>query len=209
LAGAVDHAGKASAIADELFRTEPDNTEWMWAGALARFTLAELQIESGDLAAAGTAARTACDAGSRLGGKDANAAWASQLRTGCLVTRARLALHGGSPDEAERLAKQALASAKASLKPLNRAIDSSSALAIAGDAQQMLGRHAQARGSWATAITVLPKGLELTPQQQAEVVVLRLRLGDRPGARQMAQGLRSMGYRDRDYLKVIKQGGLS
>jgi tetratricopeptide (TPR) repeat protein len=184
------------AMADELNRIEPQNTEWLQANASGRFDLADLQLSAGDTSAAASTTRAACDIVDRLVRLDGSVAdWKSRFRVNCLMLRARLALAEGDAPGALLLARQARVAASASPKPVDKAILSMLAASTGSAALEQVGQREEA-AEWArTALHALPPNITLKPREMVEVASLKLRVGDVRGARQLTSSLQSMGYR--------------
>lgn len=184
------------AMADELNRIEPQNTEWLQANASGRFDLADLQLSAGDTSAAASTTRAACDIVDRLVRLDGSVAdWKSRFRVNCLMLRARLALAEGDAPGALPLARQARVAASASPKPVDKAILSMLAASTGSAALEQVGQREEA-AEWArTALHALPPNITLKPREMVEVASLKLRVGDVRGARQLTSSLQSMSYR--------------
>jgi tetratricopeptide (TPR) repeat protein len=196
VAGGLREFQAGLAIADALFRIEPENTEWLQANASVRFDLAELQLASGQREAAAATTRSGCEIIDRLAQRNANVAdWKADHRSWCLNLRARLALSSGNASQALAIARQSLAAARSSPKPFVRAIQSSRALAIGGSAEAALGNRSEAVRWWSAALSAIPSSIELRPGEQSEVAAIHTRLGNRGEAQQLNSALASMGYR--------------
>jgi tetratricopeptide (TPR) repeat protein len=196
VAGGLREFQAGLAIADALFRIEPENTEWLQANASVRFDLAELQLASGQREAAAATTRSGCEIIDRLAQRNANVAdWKADHRAWCLNLRARLALSSGNASQALAIARQSLAAARSSPKPFVRAIQSSRALAIGGSAEAALGNRNEAVRWWSAALSAIPSSIELRPREQSEVAAIHTRLGNRGEAQQLNSALASMGYR--------------
>lgn len=184
------------AMADELNRIEPQNTEWLQANASGRFDLADLQLSAGDTSAAASTTRAACDIVDRLVRLDGSVAdWKSRFRVNCLMLRARLALAEGDAPGALPLARQARVAASASPKPVDKAILSMLAASTGSAALEQVGQREEAAGWARTALHALPPNITLKPREMVEVASLKLRVGDVRGARQLTSSLQSMSYR--------------
>ena len=196
------------AISDALFRIEPDNTEWLQANFLGRYDLADAQLAAGQTAAAGMTIRSGCDIVDRLSDRDRSVAdWKAGFQSNCLEMRSRVAASEGNASEALQLAQQALAAARQSPKPIDRAILGFWALSSGGNALAALGRRGEAVRWWTAALQILPKSIELRPREQGQVAALKLRLGDRGGAQQTIASLTGIGYRHPAYVASIKAAG--
>ena len=204
--GGINASLEAVKIADELFRIEPENTEWLQASAASRFDLADVQIAAGQSAVAAAMTRSGCGIVDRLVSRDSTVAnWKSQYRVSCLRLRSRLALHRGDPGEAFNLAKQSLAAARTSPSPLARGMLSFWSLAAGGDSLAAASQADEARKWWSAALQSVPRSVELMPVEQGMVAVLKHRLGDHRGAQQLVSSLDAMGYRHPRYVSAIAQ----
>ncbi|MEO7240740.1 MAG: toll/interleukin-1 receptor domain-containing protein, partial [Sphingomicrobium sp.] len=172
-AGGLREALAGIAIADALFRIEPDNTEWLQANVAGRFELAELQLSVGNVAAAAATARAGCDIVERLLTRDRSVAdWSAMHRVSCLNVRAKLALAADRPQESFALVKQGLAAARTDPDPINRAMFSFPLLRTGGDALAAQGNRAEALRWWQAAIRIVPKTIELRPAERAMLAAL-------------------------------------
>ncbi len=210
LDGGIQHATVATQIANELVATEPANTDWMYLDAKARLDLAELQLAAGSGQPAGPQVRSACETINRMVNRDPTVAeWRTALRGRCLLTRARLALSNGAPAEALAIARQALAVALREAKPADRGFATASAESLFGEAHRVMNQPAEAARAWQAARAAWPANTELTPQQQAELALIELRLGRQDQAKRIAEGLQAMGYRHAAYVNALKIGDRS
>jgi hypothetical protein len=196
------------AISDDLFRIEPDNTDWLQANAIGRFDLADLQLGAGQTAAAAATARSMCDITDRLVNRDKTVAdWKSMLRARCLELRARVALAGNDASQASFLARQWLSAAASSPVAIDRSLLGMRAFLIGGDALAASGQREEAKKWWSLGLRSVLKSIELRPSDQAIVAALKLRLGDRAGAQQLISSLAAMGYRHPAYIAAIRSAG--
>ncbi len=201
VAGGLRQYSASTALSDQLFRVEPDNTEWLQANATGRFDLADVQLSVGNLAAAASTTRAACGIADRLAQRDSSVAdWKSRFRVNCLSLQARLALAQSNPAEALRLASRALDAARTSAKPIDRAMMSIAAMSIGSSALDKMGRREQSIAWARDALRRIPAKVELKPREAAEVAALRLRVGDVRGAEQLTSRLAAIGYRHPAYL---------
>ncbi|HET7604520.1 MAG TPA: toll/interleukin-1 receptor domain-containing protein [Sphingomicrobium sp.] len=206
IAAGLEHATAAARIGDALFRIEPENTEWLQAIAAARFDLADLQLAANQATEAATTTRASCDLVRRLVGRNREVVdWKSQFQSRCLRIRSRIALAGGDADQAFELARQSLAAAQMTPKPIERGILSFMALSAAGSALEAANRHDEAARWWAAAAQSIPRDIELAPNEEAALAALKLRLGDRAGAQQLISTLSTIGYRHPKYLAAINK----
>ena len=196
-------------ISDSLFRTEPENTEWLQANASGRFDLADAQLAMGQTAAAAAMARSGCDIVDRLMRRDSQVAdWKSEKHNACLLIRARLALANGDPAEALQLARSALAAASSSPNPIDRGTMVLRSLALGGDALELLNRHDEAVKWWQTALTKTPKSVVLHPREQGLIALAHSHLGNSRKAERMMSSLAAIGYRHPAYVAAAKAKGL-
>ncbi len=208
VAGAIKESLAGVAISDSLFAIEPDNTEWLQANASGRYDLADLQLSAGQTDAAATTIRSYCDIADRLLARDSTVAdWKSRFRAGCLELRARVALSQGRPEEGFDLAKQSLAAARISPNPIDRGVLSFWAMSVGGNALAALGHRDESARWWTAALQSMPRSIELRPREQGMIAALKLRLGDRRGARQLISSLAAMGYRHPAYVAAIRTAG--
>lgn len=196
IAGGLKESLLGVGISEALFRVEPENTEWLQANATGRFELADLQLSAGDSAAAASTARAACDITDRLLRRDSSVAdWKSKFRVNCLTLRARLALAQGNASGAVQLAKDAVAAARTSPKPIDRGMLGMVAMSIGSAALAQQGRREESVGWAKDALRSIPAGADLKPREAVDVALLKLRVGDVSGARQLAARLTQLGYR--------------
>jgi tetratricopeptide (TPR) repeat protein len=208
VAAGIKEALAGVAISDSLFAIEPANTEWLQASARGRYELADLQLATGQIAAAAATTRSECDIVDRLLSRDSTVAdWKSDLRFDCFEDQARVALAQGRADESLNLARQSLAAARLSPNPVQRGMSSFWSLIAGGNALAASGRRDDARKWWTAAIQSLPRQAELRPREQAAIATLKLRLGDRAGAQQLMSSLAGIGYRHPAYFAAVKSVG--
>ncbi len=196
----------AAAIADALFKIEPDNTEWLQASAVTKVELADIQLATGRVPEAAATTRSVCDVVDRLVSRNAGVSdWKARFRAACLDLRSRIALAQGNPGESLMLARQSLAAARSSTKPLDRGMLSFTSLAAIGNALAASGQKNEAAKAWAAALASIPRSIELRPSEQGAVAAVKLRLGDRRGAQQLVSSLSVMGYRHPHYVAALAQ----
>ena len=206
MAGALKESLAALAIADALFRIEPENTEWLQANAATKFDLAEVQLAARQASDAATTTRSGCDIVDRLVDRNRNVAdWNAMFRARCFGLRSRIALSQGNPGEALELAKQSLAAARTSPKAVDRGLLIFSSLLDGGEALAASGRRNDALRWWTAANQSIPKSIELEPSDQGGLAAVKLRLGDRAGAQQLINSLNAIGYRHPRYLALVGQ----
>jgi tetratricopeptide (TPR) repeat protein len=201
IAGGLREYNASVALADQLFRVEPENTEWLQANATGRFDLADVQLSAGDLAGAASTTRAACGIADRLVQRDSSVAdWKSRFRVNCLGLQARLSLAQSNPADALQLANRALEAAKMSTKPIDRAMMSIAALSVGSSALDKLGRREQSIAVARDALRRIPANVELKPREAVDVAALRMRIGDARGAELLTSRLAAIGYRHPAYL---------
>ncbi|MFC7536329.1 TIR domain-containing protein [Sphingomonas sp. GCM10030256] len=196
----------ASAIGEELERTEPANTEWLQASANANFERAELELAAGRTKVSAAVARSACETGAKLLRRDRSVDhWRTGLRLQCLETLGRVARARGDMDEALRLARQQLALARTERRPVDRGFALAAAETSLGEA--LAPRDPQsAKGAYQRALAAWPGRVEVTPRQIAAKAILLRRAGRGAEAQPLAGQLATMGYRDPAYLRAISAG---
>ena len=196
VAGALREYAASVELSDQLFRVEPENTEWLQANASGRFDLADLQLSTGNLAAAASTTRAMCGIVDRLVQRDSSVAdWKSRFRVNCLSLQARLALAQSNPADALRLAKRALDAARASAKPIDRAMMGILAAPVGSSALDRLGLHEQSIALARDALRRIPGNIELKPREAVDVAALKMRIGDARGAQLLTSRLTAIGYR--------------
>jgi tetratricopeptide (TPR) repeat protein len=201
IAGGLREYNGSVALADQLFRVEPENTEWLQANATGRFDLADVQLSAGDLSAAASTTRAACGIADRLAQRDSSVAdWKSRFRVYCLSLQARLSLAQSNPADALQLANRALEAARTSAKPIDRAMMGIAALAVGSSALDKMGRREQSIAVARDALRRIPANVELKPREAVDVATLRMRIGDARGAEQLTARLTAIGYRHPAYL---------
>ena len=203
---ALTHLQEAAALADELIRTEPDNTEWAQYAAGSTLDLGELQLAVGRTEAAGVSARAGCGIATRLLERDSSVAfWRATLRGDCLALRSRVALARNAPGEAQALAARRVAIARAELAR-GPTLEAQYALADAemlrGQIAERLGDAAAARSAWQAAAASWPGQVELRPAQLAKRAFLLKRLGRTGEAEQSERQLAEIGYRHPAFVRL-------
>jgi tetratricopeptide (TPR) repeat protein len=203
VAGGLRELLAAAAISDDLFRIEPENTDWLQWNAMGRFDLADLQLSIGRLDEAASTLRAGCDTAGRLVQRNASVAdWKATAMSICLNLRARLELARGSPDQAFRLAKQAVIAARSNPKPTNRALLTFVATSTGGDALAAAGHRDEAVRWRNMALAAVPRGVELRPRDMAALQSTQAHLGNRAAADRLAQRLNALGYRYPNFGRV-------
>jgi tetratricopeptide (TPR) repeat protein len=204
---AIAQARQASAVIGWLTNAEPDNTEWIQAGAYANFDRSGIELAAGNLPQARAAADAACSASAELLAKDRSVAlWRIGLQRRCADIRARIAIKAGDPSEGVNLGRQALALARAETNAVNRAILMARSNLLLGNALLAAGQGEAARDSYQGALSAWPQGVEEQPQELADHAILLKRLGRRQEASDLARRLAAIGYRHPDYRREFKQG---
>lgn len=204
---AIEQARKASAVIGWLTSAEPENTEWIQAGAYANFDRSGLELASGNLEQAQMAADGACGAAAALVAKDRSVAkWRTDLQRRCFEIRARIAIKAGDPSEGMNLARQALALAREETNSINRGMLMAHSNLLLGNALLASGNGEAARDAYQKALDAWPQGVEEQPRELADHAMLLKRLGRRREADVLAQRLAAMGYRRPDYRREFQQG---
>ncbi|MEJ7776041.1 MAG: TIR domain-containing protein [Sphingomicrobium sp.] len=192
-----------AAIAEALYRIEPDNTEWLQANVAGRFDLAELQLATGELDDSARTTRGACDIVSRLLQRDQSVAnWRAKFQATCLNLRAQLAGKFGHSTEALALAHRSLAAARTSPKSAERAMLSFAALATGGQVLAEAGMRGEAVRWWRAAVSAIPPSVQVKPSEKADLAAVQLKLGNAAAARRLVAELDSIGYRYPGFLPV-------
>ena len=205
---AIEESRRASAVTSWLMKTEPDNTEWMQAGAQASFQRAGLELAANRVDEARGVAQSACNTAAQLIARDRSVAmWRTTVQFRCLNVRARIALQTGALPEADSFARRALALARGEKDAVDRAFAVAAAEALLGDSLARQGQPGAARGAYERAIAAWPKDVQERPRELADHSILLRRLGRSAEAEELAGRLRAMGYRQPDYLKAMFQGG--
>jgi len=196
LSGALKQSQRATEVVAWLTRTEPDNTEWLQAGANSNFERTDLELAANHVDEARSAIDAACDTTARLISRDRSVAkWRRNMQLRCLGTKARVALRAGSTVEAQNLAQETLALARTEPNPVDRGFHVSTAEHLLGDTLTQAGNRGAARGAYERALAAWPRDVEYRPKQLASQAALLMRLGRRAEANQIARRLNAMGYR--------------
>ena len=199
---AIEQSREASAVISWLTRTEPQNTEWMQAGAQANFERSGLELAANQLEGARFAANDACAAAARLVARDRSvAAWRTDLQLRCLRAKQRIALRDGDTAAAVSLSQQGVALAQTEKDGIERGLAMSSAEMALGEALQRTSQAAAAQGAYSRALEAWPRKVELRPRELADRAILLRRLGRTKEADEIGRGLASMGFRHPDYLR--------
>ena len=195
--------------AEELTRTEPNNTEWARNSATSLLDLGELELASGNVDEAGAHMRAGCAATYDLVQRNSTVVeWRSELRGDCLRLRARLALTGGMIKEGRAVASQLVGLARSDVAT-RKGIDARFALVSAeylmGEADRAAGDSTAAEQSWRRALAAWPSGTEMTPRRLARQAMIFKRLGRNQEARSIEARLEAMGYRHPAFLRDMRQ----
>ena len=205
-AGGLAHLRSASALADELVRTEPSNTEWLQWVARTYLDLGDLLLVSGRADEAGKASRTACQVAEQLVRAEPTVvAWRTGLLSPCLVLRAELAARSGGAPEALALASQALAVSRpqAGMKAdLPHRYALAKAYTLAGNEHMAMGDALAAQAAWRRAAEALPTTIDESPGEQAQRYALLRKLGRQDEAAAIGRHLDSIGYRHPAYVQA-------
>lgn len=197
-------ARMASSVAGWLADTEPQNTEWTEAGALANFDRAELELAAGNLAQARLSASIACDATDKLVAKDNTVTkWQTLLRLLCVGIKGRIALRSGNPDQAVSLAQEALALARVEKNPIDRGFAVARAERDLGDALRSASQPGAAGGAYQRAFDAWPRGVEQTPIDMANYATLLSRLNRSGELATVKKQLAAMGFRHPGYSRTL------
>jgi tetratricopeptide (TPR) repeat protein len=192
-------------IGDELMRTEPENAQWAAVAAASYADLGELQLNAGQIDAAGASARTACDITGRLIAKDSSVEdWRLDRQSHCLSLRTRLALARGETAEALR---SSMAMEQLTRSEARKGITASKrdllllALLLRGLSEGSAGNRPAAQSSFSAALAAWPKGTAQTPTTTARLGLVYLGLGQTAAAASEQGKLDAMGYRHPTYLR--------
>lgn len=198
----LDQLGKAKILSDELLKTEPGNTEWLQLLAGTNFDLGDLLLASGQIDAAGAAARRGCDvAGSLLRRDKSVIEWSLDAQRECLKLRAQLALAKGAHDEAMARAKELLTLRDGKERPIDAGLARAAAMGLIGDMHLAAGRGDRAATAWRQALAALPTESDETPPEQAQRSIFMRLLGMRDAADRLAARLDAIGYRHPRYVR--------
>jgi tetratricopeptide (TPR) repeat protein len=203
---ALDQAREASLVINWLTKAEPQNTEWMLAGARANFERAGMELAAIQLNEAKSATNSACDSAARLIARDRSVSDWRNLQFRCLTTRVHIAIRERDADAAVALARQGLAVARTEKNEVDRAFAVAEAEFALGEALARASQADAARGAFERALAAWPKNVEERPSELADHAILLRRLGQQAEANRLAQRLAAMGYRHPDYLNGRQQG---
>jgi tetratricopeptide (TPR) repeat protein len=201
---ALKQSGSALQVAAWLTKTEPNNTEWLQAGANAGFERTEILLAAGRIEEARSATSASCNTTMRLIARDPSVTiWRNRLRMYCLRSQALVALRSGVADEGLTYARQALALARAEDDPINKGLETAAAETLLGDALAGTGRAEEARAAYLRALSAWPTDVELRPRDLVERSLLLAKSGKRDDAKQVGAQLRSIGYRNADFWRAM------
>lgn len=204
LAQGLLHYTHAVRMGDELMRAEPDNAEWAGFAAGPKLELGELQLQSGKPAEAGVNIRAGCDIAEQLIRRDSTIKdWRLDLRSDCLVLRARLAMAAGYLPEAlsylERARNLARTEARGA-EPLDARYHFVRAQTLLGMAKVRQGDRAAGEADFRAAVAAWPAGPARPVWQGWRVLALQ-GAGNREAANETARRLEAIGYRYPTYIE--------
>jgi tetratricopeptide (TPR) repeat protein len=183
-------------VADALVPKEPTNTLWQEYAYRAKLDLGRHLLLTGERQEAASQISAACEMVSSLLKSDSPK---REWRVGgsqCLALQARLALAGGSRDEALKFARGALLAAEQI--PAGDRVTHAYLIAqyhlLIGDCERALGDGAAAQSGWSAALAVLPKGVAEEPDELSERATIMERLGKTGQAQAIRSRLAKMGY---------------
>ncbi|MEO6255519.1 MAG: TIR domain-containing protein [Sphingomicrobium sp.] len=211
---ALEQLNQSITLGEGLMRAEPDNAGWAGIVAGPYLELGEIELDAGQQAAAGTAARAGCDIANRLLARDSTQfEWRVTLRSACLNLRSRLALAQGATAEARSHANQLVEIAR---KEVGRG-PTPDGLQVLASAELMSGLVAgaagdsgAARSAYLAALRTWPREVSEAPLLMSRKVVLLEGLGRQADALKVAGRLDVMGYRHPTYLRdlrMVRQNG--
>jgi tetratricopeptide (TPR) repeat protein len=193
---AVQEFRAAVAQADALVPKEPANSVSQEYSYSARFFLAYQLLPSGNRDEAAALVDDGCATVSKLlQRKNPKPGWRSGLGS-CWAMKARLALAGGSKDEALKFAQSAVSATKAAQTgdAVSDAYELAGRYLLVGNIQHELGNEDAARSAWSTALSQLPGGFA-EPKELATRAAILDRLGRTAEAQPLHARLNAMGYK--------------
>lgn len=199
-AEALEEAGRATALANQLIRRDPQNAEWIQSGAAANAERAALELALDRTAVAASTTNAVCDAAAHLLARDRTVWTWRALQQRCLLLRAKIALRQGSTASGLALAQKALAGARAYPGEVDRQIAIVGADLVLSDALRANGQGDAARGALEDALAAFPKRTELAPGDLAQEALVLRRLGRDSSA--IEKRLASIGYRHPEYIQA-------
>ncbi|QDP19635.1 toll/interleukin-1 receptor domain-containing protein [Sphingomonas xanthus] len=199
----IDQARQAAKLVDWLMRTEPNNTEWMQAGAQTNFDRAALELAAGNAAGARSAADSACAASTALLARDRSVTmWRTTLQLRCAKIKGLIALHLMNSAEAQSQARRALTIARGEEKPIERGLAIAESEMLLSHALAMAGQASGARAANQRALTAWPTDIEEQPREIANRALLLRQLGRAEEANRLVQRLAAMGFQHPSYTMV-------
>ena len=200
---AEQHLRAALSVAAELIGEEPSNTRWLDYGAIARLTLAQYLITTGNSADARGEAAAGCALARQLLAHDRTVVLWQMDQLTCLNVGTQLALGSGQPQAALASAQEAakLAITIKSGDPVADRYAVARSKALLGDVYARSGDRAAAAAQWRQALAALPPNVPERPWESEERARLLTRLGD-PQGRAITAELAAKGIRNADVLKV-------
>ena len=198
LDAAVAQSRLALQTATSLLSVEPNNSKWRMDLAGSHRMLAEQLLQGGKTADAHRETSIACNLADALVAKDPSVSDWQKVRRDCLILRTELALASNERGEAVDFARRALAASQ-SIKSSDTAEDAyglAKTYRLVGDATQAAGDGKAAAAAWANALAALPKTTSESPPELYERRIILDRAGRRNDARQLAQRLTAIGYRE-------------
>jgi len=195
---AVEQSRLALLTAQQLLSIEPDNSKWRMSLASTRLMLAGQLLERGKGQEAASEMRSACTLADALFAKDPSVSDWQKVRRDCLVSRTELALASKESGAAVKFADSAVTASR-SIKSSDSTDDGyglAKALRLLGDARRSAGDSKAASLAWASALSALPRTTAEAPAEMYERRTILDRAGRREEARQLAQRLTKIGFRD-------------
>ena len=195
---AIEQSRLALRTAQQLLLVEPTNSKWRMSLASTRLMLAGQLLERGQAREAASEVEGACGLADALFAKDPSVSDWQKGRRDCLVSRAEFALALKENSSAVEFATRAVAASR-SIKSSDSIEDEyglAKAFRLLGDARQAAGDPKGAHASWADALSALPETTAEAPAEMYERRMILDRLGRREEARQLAQRLTAIGFRD-------------
>jgi tetratricopeptide (TPR) repeat protein len=206
---ALDQLKTATALADALIRTEPDNTLWKDIGADVYAFYGEVAYRISDFALASAAATRSCALAEDLVKRDASVVrWRGFHLSRCQSLQAALAVRAGDYGAASSLSGRVVARIDA-LNPAGRQDDQpirwqlGAALLASGDEYRAMNRPGDARGAWERVVAVLaPEQDREDAAMQTILATALLRLGRRDEAAPIVAKWDRIGYAHSDFVAV-------
>lgn len=208
IALALSQLRRAVALGEELLAPDQDNTASAQNAAAALADLGEALEDNGDRNAAGASALRAREIATRLVERDPSVVmWQARLCRSLLL-QARLAAADGKTLDALRQV-QGVIQRLDTLRVSNR-LDRrtrllyAQALLAAGDDNDALGKHVQARANWQQLVQSLRADAQVADPPMQAVLAMALHALDPadPAAKPIIARLDAMGYREPKYLRL-------